>query len=114
MGNQSVLLKSVNDNAKTLKKLGEELLKIRVRPYYLYVPDAVLGTYHFRVSIHRALKIMRSLIGYTSGLAVPKLIVDLEQGGGKLPLVPKYVVRKSGKDYTFRNFENKLFHYHDV
>lgn len=114
LGNQSVLLKGVNDDAKTLKKLGEELLKIRVRPYYLYIPDAVLGTYHFRVSIHRALKIMRSLIGYTSGLAVPKLIVDLEQGGGKLPLVPKYVVRKSGKDYTFRNFENKLFHYHDV
>lgn len=114
LGNQSVLLKGVNDNAKTLKKLGEELLKIRVRPYYLYIPDAVLGTYHFRVSIHRALKIMRSLIGCTSGLAVPKLIVDLEQGGGKLPLVPKYVVRKSGKDYTFRNFENKLFHYHDV
>lgn len=114
LGNQSVLLKGVNDNAKTLKKLGEELLKIRIRPYYLYIPDAVLGTYHFRVSIHRALKIMRSLIGYTSGLAIPKLIIDLEQGGGKLPLTPKYVVRKSGKEYTFRNFEGKLFHYHDV
>ncbi len=114
LGNQSVLLKGVNDNAKTLKKLGEELLKIRVRPYYLYIPDAVQGTYHFRVPIRKALKILRSLIGYTSGLAVPKLIIDLEKGGGKLPLLPKYVVRKKGRKYTFRNFEGKLFYYHDV
>jgi lysine 2,3-aminomutase len=114
MGNQSVLLKGVNDNAKTIKKLGQELLKIRVRPYYLYIPDAVKGTYHFRVPIRRALKIMRSVIGHTSGLAVPRLIIDLENGGGKLPLVPKYVVKKDGKVYTFRNFEGRLFHYHDV
>lgn len=114
LGNQSVLLKGINDNAKILKKLGEELLKIRVRPYYIYIPDAVQGTYHFRVPIKRALKIMRSLIGYTSGLAIPKLIIDLENGGGKLPLTPKYVVRKKGKKYTFRNFEGKLFYYHDV
>lgn len=114
LGNQSVLLKGVNDDPKVLKKLGEELLKIRVRPYYIYIPDAVIGTYHFRVSIKRALKIMRGLIGHTSGLAVPKLIIDLEHGGGKLPLTPKYVVKKRGKEYTFRNFEGRLFHYHDV
>jgi lysine 2,3-aminomutase len=114
LGNQSVLLKGINDNARTLKKLGEELLKIRVRPYYIYIPDAVRGTYHFRVPIKRALKIIRGLIGHTSGLAVPKLIIDLEGGGGKLPLLPKYVVRKKGKKYTFRNFEEKLFHYTDV
>lgn len=114
LGNQSVLLKGINDNAKTLKKLGEELLKLKVRPYYLYIPDAVRGTYHFRVSIRRALKIMRELIGHTSGLAVPKLIIDLEGGGGKIPLSPKYVVKKEEKEYTFRNFEGRSFHYHDV
>ncbi|MBN2057202.1 MAG: KamA family radical SAM protein [Candidatus Saganbacteria bacterium] len=114
LGNQSVLLKGVNDDARTLKQLGEELLKVRVRPYYLYIPDAVKGTYHFRVPIRRALKIMRQLIGHTSGLAVPKLILDLEGGGGKLPLTPKYVVRKRGKEYTFRNFEDRKFTYHDV
>jgi lysine 2,3-aminomutase len=114
LGNQSVLLKGVNDDPKVLKKLGEKLLKIRVRPYYLYIPDAVVGTYHFRVSIKRALKIMRGLIGHTSGLAVPKLIIDLENGGGKLPLTPKYVVKKKRKEYTFKNFEGRLFHYHDV
>lgn len=114
LGNQSVLLKGVNDNAKTLKKLGEELLKIRVRPYYIYIPDAVRGTYHFRTSIRKALKIMRGLIGHTSGLAVPKLIIDLEGGGGKLPLTPKYVVSKHSKEYTFRNFEDRQFLYHDI
>lgn len=114
LGNQSVLLRGVNDSARTLKKLGEELLKIRVRPYYLYIPDAVLGTHHFRVPIRKALKIMRSLIGHTSGLAVPQLIIDLEHGGGKLPLLPKYAVRKQGRKYTFRNFEGRQFLYHDL
>jgi lysine 2,3-aminomutase len=114
LGNQSVLLKGVNDDPKILKKLGEELLKIRVRPYYLYIPDAVRGTYHFRLPIKKAIKIMRGIIGHTSGLAIPKLIIDLENGGGKLPLGPKYVVKKKGKEYTFRNFEGKRFKYHDV
>jgi lysine 2,3-aminomutase len=114
LGNQSVLLRGINDEANVLKKLGEELLKIRVRPYYIYVPDAVRGTSHFRVPIKRAVNKMRGLIGHTSGLAVPKLIIDLENGGGKLPLLPKYVVKKKGKSYFFRNFEGRIFHYHDV
>ena len=114
LGNQSVLLKGINDKPGILKKLGEELLKIRIRPYYLYIPDAVRGTYHFRVPIRKALKLMRAVIGNTSGLAIPHLIIDLEHGGGKLPLCPKYVARKKGSKYTFRNFEGKLFYYHDV
>jgi len=114
LGNQSVLLKGVNDDPETLKKLGQELLKIRVRPYYIYIPDAVRGTYHFRVSIKRARRIMRKLIGFTSGLAVPHLIIDLEGGGGKLRLLPDYVVSKKGKTYRFKNFEGRLFTYHDV
>jgi lysine 2,3-aminomutase len=114
MGNQSVLLKGVNDNPWVLKQLGEELLKIKVRPYYIFIPDAVMGTRHFRVPIRRATKIMRGVIGHTSGLAIPKLIIDLENGGGKIPLSPIYIKKKEGKKYTFRNFEGKLFPYTDV
>ncbi|MBU1147580.1 MAG: KamA family radical SAM protein [Candidatus Omnitrophica bacterium] len=114
MGNQTVLMHGVNDDSKTLKKLFEELLKIRVRPYYLYLPDAVRGTYHFRVSIRRARKIMRGLIGHTSGLAIPHLILDLKHGGGKTPLLPKYIIKHTGKRYVFKNFEGKKFFYADV
>ncbi|MFB0527699.1 MAG: KamA family radical SAM protein [bacterium] len=114
LGNQAVLLAGVNDDSQTLKKLFEELLMIKVRPYYLYIPDAVKGTYHFRVSIEKALKIMRSLIGYTSGLAIPHLIIDLKHGGGKTPLLPKYVIKRKGRRYIFKNFENRKFYYADV
>lgn len=114
MGNQSVLLKGVNDNPKTLIELNEKLLKILVRPYYIYIPDAVEGSHHFRVSIDQALKIMRKVIGHTSGLAVPKLILDIENGGGKIPLSPDYLVKKKGKKYIYRNFEEKKFTHMDV
>jgi len=114
LGNQTVLLAGVNDNARTLKKLFEALLRMRVKPYYMYIPDAVRGTYHFRVSIARALKIMRSLIGYTSGLAIPHLIIDLKHGGGKTPLLPKYIIKKKGRRCVFKNFEGKKFYYADV
>jgi lysine 2,3-aminomutase len=114
LGNQSVLLAGVNDDARTLKKLFQKLLKMRIRPYYLYIPDAVKGTYHFRVSIPKALKIMRQLIGYTSGLAIPHLIIDLKHGGGKTPLLPKYIIKHKGRRYTFKNFEGRNFYYADV
>lgn len=114
MGNQTVLMRGVNDDSRVLKRLFEELLMIRVRPYYLYLPDAVKGTYHFRVSISRSLKIMRELIGYTSGLAIPHLILDLKHGGGKTPLLPSYIIRHRGNRYVFKNFEGKKFFYADV
>lgn len=114
LGNQAVLLAGVNDDPPTLKRLFEELLMMRVRPYYLYIPDAVKGTYHFRVSIARALEIMRSLIGYTSGMAVPRLMLDLERGGGKTPLLPNYIFKHRGRRYIFKNFENRKFYYADV
>lgn len=114
MGNQTVLMRKVNDDPKVLKRLFEELLMIRVRPYYLYLPDAVRGTYHFRVSINKALKIMRGLIGHTSGLAIPHLIIDLKHGGGKTPLLPNYIVRHKGKRYMFKNFEGKKYFYVDM
>ena len=113
MGNQSVLLKGVNDDSKTLMKLNHELLKCRVRPYYLYIPDAVCGTAHFRVSIERALKIMEEMFGFTSGLAVPRLIIDLVDGGGKIPLCPTSIVERVDNKYIFKNFEGKKFTYNE-
>ncbi|MFC1666471.1 KamA family radical SAM protein [Candidatus Omnitrophota bacterium] len=114
MGNQTVLMSGVNDDSRILKRLFEELLMVRVRPYYLYLPDAVKGTYHFRVSIQKAIRIMRELIGHTSGLAIPHLIIDLKHGGGKIPLSPNYIVKHKGKRYVFKNFENKKFYYADI
>jgi lysine 2,3-aminomutase len=114
MGNQSVLLAGVNDDPGVLKRLYEGLLMMRVRPYYLYIPDAVKGTFHFRVPIAKALRIMRSLIGDTSGIAIPHLIVDLKGGGGKTPLLPDYIVKRNGRRYVFKNFENKIFYYADI
>ncbi|MBN1527135.1 MAG: KamA family radical SAM protein [Candidatus Omnitrophica bacterium] len=114
LGNQTVLLAGVNDDSHVLKRLFEGLLMMRVRPYYLYIPDAVKGTYHFRVSIARALRIMRELIGHTSGMAVPRLIIDLKRGGGKTPLLPKYIIKRKGRRYVFRNFENRIFYYADI
>ena len=114
LGNQSVLLAGVNDDVNTLRKLFEGLLKMRLRPYYLYIPDAVKGTYHFRVSIVKALKIMRDLIGHTSGLAIPHLIIDLKGGGGKTPLLPSYIIKRKGRRYIFKNFENRKFYYADI
>lgn len=113
MGNQSVLLKGVNDDSKTLMKLNHELLKCRVRPYYLYIPDAVCGTAHLRVSIERGLKIMEEMIGFTSGLAVPRLIIDLVDGGGKIPLCPNSIVERVDNKYIFKNFEGKKFTYNE-
>ncbi|MHA1254962.1 MAG: KamA family radical SAM protein [Promethearchaeota archaeon] len=113
MGNQSVLLKGVNDDSKTLMKLNHELLKCRVRPYYLYIPDAVCGTAHHHVSIERALKIMEEMFGFTSGLAVPRLIIDLVDGGGKIPLCPNSIVERVDNKYIFKNFEGKKFTYNE-
>ncbi|MFC1508121.1 KamA family radical SAM protein [Candidatus Omnitrophota bacterium] len=114
MGNQTVIMGGVNDDSKVLRRLFEELLTIRVRPYYLYLPDAVKGTYHFRVTIHKALKVMKGLIGHTSGLAIPHLIIDLKHGGGKTPLLPNYISKHKGKRYVFKNFEGKKYFYADV
>ena len=113
MGNQSVLLKGVNDDSKTLMRLNHELLKCRVRPYYLYIPDAVCGTAHFCVSIEKALKIMEEMFGFTSGLAVPRLIIDLVDGGGKIPLCPNSIVERVDNKYIFKNFEGKKFTYNE-
>lgn len=114
LGNQSVLLKGVNDDPKIMKELVLKLLKIRVKPYYIYIPDIVRGTHHFRTSIAVGLKIIDSISGWTSGMAVPHLVIDIEGGGGKIPLLPGYLVSKEGKNYVFRNYQGKLFNYTDI
>lgn len=111
LGNQSVLLRGVNDNPEVMKSLVQKLLKIRVRPYYLFQMDLVKGTFHFRTSVQEGIKIMESLIGYTSGLAVPKYVIDLPGGGGKVPVLPNYVIEMSEDRVVLRNYRGEIYVY---
>ena len=111
MGNQMVLLKGVNDDYRIVKELNHRLLLMRVRPYYIYQCDLSQGISHFRTPIEVGLEIMEKLRGHTSGLAVPTFVVDGPGGGGKIPLLPNYVVERSSKIWTLRNFQNKKFTY---
>jgi lysine 2,3-aminomutase len=113
LGSQSVLLKGVNDSVETMKRLVHNLLKIRVRPYYLYQCDPISGSGHFRASVEKGLEIIRGLRGHTTGYAVPQFVVDAPGGGGKIPLLPDYVAGREGSDLVLRNYEGKLFRYPD-
>jgi lysine 2,3-aminomutase len=113
LGNQSVLLKGVNDSPEVMKELVRKLLGMRVKPYYLFIPDMVKGTSHFRTSLDTGLEIIHAIQGWMSGMATPQLVIDMENGGGKVPLSPGYVISKADGKYTFRNFENKLYAYID-
>lgn len=114
LGSQTVLLSGVNDDAETLRKLFQGLLRIRVRPYYLYQCDPVSGSAHFKVPVQRGLELMQSLRGHTTGYAVPTYVIDLPGGGGKVPLLPEYVEGREGDDLLLRNFEGRLFRYPDA
>ena len=105
LGSQTVLLKGINDNANTLIELFNKLLTLRVRPYYLYQCDPVKGSMHFRVPLKDGIDIMRSIIGFTSGYAVPTFVVDLPNGGGKVPVTPNYIVEEDEDSITFINFK---------
>lgn len=111
LGNQMVLLKGVNDDPAIVKELNHKLLMMRVRPYYIYQCDLSKGISHFRTPIETGLKIIEALRGHTSGLAVPHFVVDAPNGGGKIPLLPEYFVRREGKKVILRNFEHKQFEY---
>lgn len=111
LGSQTVLMKGINDRAPIMKKLFHELLKIRVRPYYIYQCDPVKGTAHFRTSVATGVQIIEKLRGHTSGYAVPTFVVDGPGGGGKIPLMPNYVVSYKDGVWTLRNFAGKLFTY---
>lgn len=113
LGSQTVLLKGINDEPEIFKKLTHELLKVRVRPYYLYQCDPIPGSSHFRTSVSKGLEIMQNLRGFTSGYAVPYYVIDAPGGGGKIPLVPDYVQGRDGKDLILKNYEGKTFRYPD-
>ena len=111
VNNQSVLLRGVNDSVEMQTKLCHELLKIKVRPYYLFQCDEVRGTEHLRTPVETGIKIIEGLRGHTSGLAIPTFVVDLPQGGGKVPLQPNYVVLQTTEELLIRNYQGRLFHY---
>ncbi len=111
LGNQSVLLKGVNDCPLIFRELNQQLLKMRVRPYYIYQCDLSEGIEHFRTSIGKGIEIIEFLRGHTSGLAVPHFIVDAPGGGGKIPVMPNYVVSRSDRKVILRNYEGVLTTY---
>jgi lysine 2,3-aminomutase len=109
VNNQSVLLRGVNDSVETQLRLCQGLLKIKVRPYYLFQCDEVQGTEHFHTPVSTGMKIIEGMRGHTSGLAVPTYVIDLPGGGGKVPLQPDYVVSQTDEELILRNYEGHLF-----
>jgi len=111
VNNQMVLLKGVNDDAKIVKELNHKLLMMRVRPYYIFQCDMSQGISHFRTPVEKGLEIIESLRGWTSGMAVPHFVIDGPGGGGKIPLLPNYVVKREGKKWTLRNYKKEQYEY---
>lgn len=113
LGSQTVLLKGINDDIEIMKPLMHGLLKRRVKPYYLYQCDPITGSEHFRTPVSKGLEIIEGLRGHTTGYAVPQYVIDAPGGGGKIPLLPNYLVGRDGDDVLLRNFENKVYRYGD-
>jgi lysine 2,3-aminomutase len=111
LGSQTVLLRGINDNCAAIKKLMHELLRIRVRPYYLYQCDLAVGTEHFRTPISTGINIIEKLRGHTTGYAVPTFVIDAPGGGGKIPLSPSYFIALVEGRAVLRNYEGKIFEY---
>jgi lysine 2,3-aminomutase len=111
LGNQSVLLKHVNDDADLMKALVQKLLMCRVKPYYLYQCDLISGSAHLRASVAKGLEIMEKLRGHTTGYGVPTYVIDAPGGGGKVPINPEYVLCRNAGRVLIRNFEGKVFEY---
>ncbi len=111
LGNQSVLLRNVNDNPTVMLALVQKLLMCRVKPYYLYQCDLISGSAHLRSSVKKGLEVMEALRGHTTGYAVPQYVIDAPGGGGKVPINPDYIVSRNAHRVIVRNFEGKLFEY---
>ncbi len=111
LGNQSVLLAGVNDCVHVMKKLMQQLVKIRVRPYYIYQCDLSMGLEHFRTPVSKGIEIIEALRGHTSGYAVPTFVVDAPGGGGKTPVMPNYIISQSPNKVILRNFEGVITTY---
>lgn len=111
IGNQSVLLKGVNDCPNIMKKLSHKMMLIRVRPYYIYQCDLSIGISHFRTPVSKGIEIIENLRGHTSGLAVPTFVVDAPGGGGKIPVMPDYLISQTNDKVILRNFEGVITAY---
>jgi lysine 2,3-aminomutase len=111
VNNQSVLLRGVNDSVEDQTRLCHALLRIKVRPYYLFQCDEVQGTEHLRTPVEAGIKIIEGMRGHTSGLAIPAFVIDLPQSGGKVPVQPNYVLAQTEDELVLRNYEERIFHY---
>ncbi|NLW91203.1 MAG: KamA family radical SAM protein [Syntrophomonadaceae bacterium] len=112
LGNQSVLLKGINDNVDTMRELIQLLVKNRVRPYYLYHCDYLPGLRHFRTPLSRGIELLEQLIGFTTGFAIPTYVIDAPGGGGKIPLAPDYFVKNAKDEIILKNFEGTHYPVH--
>jgi len=111
LGNQTVLLRQVNDDADVMKAQMQKLLMCRVRPYYIYQCDLIAGSAHLRASVAKGLDIMEKLRGHTTGYAVPTYVIDAPGGGGKVPVNPEYILCRNAGRVLIRNYEGKIFEY---
>jgi len=111
LGNQSVLLKGINDDVKILTSLSHRLLMIGVRPYYLYQCDLVTGSKHFRVDINKGLEIIDKMQGHTTGYAVPKYVIDAPGGGGKIPIQKNYIETMDENKVILKNYQGNTYQY---
>jgi lysine 2,3-aminomutase len=111
VNNHTVLLKGVNDDLETMRSLMRNLLRIKVRPYYIFHCDPVIGAGHFRTSILKGMEIMEGLRGHMSGLGVPTYVIDSPHGGGKIPMMPNYLISASEDAVVVRNYEGVLIRY---
>jgi len=111
LGNQSVLLRGVNDSVEIQKALVHKLLMCRVRPYYLYQCDLIHGSSHLRTAVAEGVSIIEGLRGHTTGYAIPQFVIDGPGGGGKIPVNPNYIVESVPGHVTLRNFEGEIFEY---
>jgi len=114
LGNQSVLLRGVNDDPAVMKTLVQKLLRCRVRPYYLYQCDLIQGSSHLRTSVRKGLEIIENLRGHTSGYAIPQYVIDGPGGGGKIPINPSYVVAQTPDRIVLRNYKGDIYEYPEV
>jgi len=114
LGSQTVLLKGINDEIDTMRKLMHGLMKMRVRPYYLYQCDPISGSAHFRTRVEKGLEILSGLRGHTSGYAVPTYVIDAPGGGGKIPMLPETVLGRREDNLLLLNHEGRCFRYPDV
>ena len=111
LGNQSVLLRNVNDDRVVMKAQVQKLLMCRVKPYYIYQCDLIAGSSHLRTGVRQGLEIMEQLRGHTTGYAIPQLVIDAPGGGGKVPVNPDYILSRDEERVVIRNYEGKVFEY---